>query len=274
MIDTLDPDAVVELEAEHEAMWSRCARVYVRSVGGLTGEAAEQLLDAAEVGDGTGLLDVGTGPGTVVGPALARGAIVSAIDLAPAMIDELRTRHPDVDATVANATSLPFDDASFDAVTMAFCLHHMAEPAAALTEAWRVLRPGARIAFTVWAPMDQLVAFGLGYAALDALPVELRAARGAALDNADPGDYPDLLARSGFADVNTREIALTWDVGDPTTVTDLFDRLLDLGSYGPDVPRTYAAAVTSIVHAWSARAGTTMAPNPAILVSGRRPAVD
>ena len=142
MIDTLDPDAVVELEAEHEAMWSRCARVYVRSVGGLTGEAAEQLLDAAEVGDGTGLLDVGTGPGTVVGPALARGAIVSAIDLAPAMIDELRTRHPDVDATVANATSLPFDDASFDAVTMAFCLHHMAEPAAALTEAWRVLRPG------------------------------------------------------------------------------------------------------------------------------------
>jgi SAM-dependent methyltransferase len=272
MIDTLDQDGVVALEAEHEQIWGRCAGVYVRCVEGLTGAATEELLDAAEVGDGTQLLDVGAGPGTVIGPALARGASVCAVDLTPQMIDELRTRHPGVDARVANATSLPFADESFDAVTMSFCVHHMAEPAAALTETWRVLRTGGRVAMTVWAPTDRLVAFGLGYGGLSALSVELQQLHGAPLDNAEPGDYPVLLTDAGFVDVTVREVAVGWDVSDPTTVSDLFDRLLNLGSYGSDVQRTYAAAVASAAQAWSTEAGTTLAPNPAILITGRRPA--
>ena len=173
MIQTLAPNAVTALEDEHRAMWGRLADSYAAGAEALTVGAVPAMLDAVGAGEGTVLLDVGTGPGTLIGPALARGAAVRAVDLSPQMIEQVRARYPDVDARVANGSDLPFPEGSFDAVTFTFSLHHMAEPAAALAEANRVVRDGGRIAYTVWAPEDRLVAFGLAFAALAELPVEV-----------------------------------------------------------------------------------------------------
>ena len=92
------------------------------------------------------------GPGTLIGPALERGALVSAIDLSPRMVAEAQARHPGVDIVVGDAAGLPHPDRTFDAVTLSFCLHHTADPGAVLAEVHRVLRPGGRVAFAVWAP--------------------------------------------------------------------------------------------------------------------------
>lgn len=45
---------------------------------------------------------------------------------------------------------LPFRSGSFDAVTANFVLNHVGDPAATLTELRRVLRPGGRLAVTIW----------------------------------------------------------------------------------------------------------------------------
>ena len=96
----------------------------------MTGAAAEATLDAAGVGLGSHVLDVGTGPGTLIGPALERGATVIALDLTEEMINQVRQRFPDVEARIGNASDLPFYPGPLDAVTLGFCVHHIAEPPA------------------------------------------------------------------------------------------------------------------------------------------------
>ncbi len=54
-----------------------------------------------------------------------------------------------------------FLQSGFDAVTINFGVLHLARPELALAEAYRVLKPNGRLAFTVWAPPPASRAFGL-----------------------------------------------------------------------------------------------------------------
>jgi hypothetical protein len=79
---------------------------------------------------------------------------------------------------------------------------HMAEPAAALAEAHRVLRGSGRLALTVWAADDRLVAFNLALAAVGDLGVDVAAPGAAPLDGADAGVHRQLLTAAGFENVD------------------------------------------------------------------------
>ena len=152
----MSEEVAVGLEAQNVAVWSRTASSYAVAAEVMTAPAAEPLLDAAGVGRGTALLDVGTGPGTVIGAAVRRAARVVGIDLSEAMVAAAQSRFPGVDVRVGNASalpfdSLPFDSMSFDSVSFAFCLLVLPEPDRALAEALRVLRPGGRVGLTSWA---------------------------------------------------------------------------------------------------------------------------
>jgi SAM-dependent methyltransferase len=46
-------------------------------------------------------------------------------------------------------------------------VHHLGDPDKFLTEAFRILRPGGRLAFTVWAEIAKLEAFGLFFGAVE-----------------------------------------------------------------------------------------------------------
>lgn len=89
--------------------------------------------------------DVGCGTGNVA-ELLARFVrSVKAIDLSEPMLDAAKRRLSDVDNVeflVGDATGMPLDDASVDAVTCVLVLHHLSDPTEALCEFRRVLRPG------------------------------------------------------------------------------------------------------------------------------------
>jgi SAM-dependent methyltransferase len=123
--------------------------------GGLA--ANDALALAARIGIGSKVVDLCAGLG---GPAryLAHryGAIVTGIELTPARVAgaaEL-SRRVGLDGQVrvleGNVMDLPLPDASFDAVISQEALLHVPDIARAFTEAYRVLRPGGRIAFTNW----------------------------------------------------------------------------------------------------------------------------
>ena len=158
MTQPFDPAPFHDFE---QAGWQRAAEHYPKAFGDLTSQAAGPLLDAAGVGAGTRLLDVGTGPGFVAGVAAERGAMVTGLDFSSAMIDEARRRHPSIAFREGDAESLPFDAEQFDAVVMNYGMLHLARPNAAIAEARRVLRPGGRYAFTVWGAPDLAIGFGL-----------------------------------------------------------------------------------------------------------------
>ena len=97
---------------------------------------------------GERILDVAAGTGTSSASLAKSGASVVAADFSPGMIEVGRARHAHVPNLVfveADATALPFDDESFDAVTISFGLRNVNEPKHALAEFLRVTKPGGRL---------------------------------------------------------------------------------------------------------------------------------
>lgn len=93
------------------------------------------------------VLDVATGTGLVAAELLRRGYEVTGVDQSPGMLAEARRRFGDaVELVEAPAEALPFDDASFEHLTVTYLLRYVEDPPAALAELARVVRPGGVVA--------------------------------------------------------------------------------------------------------------------------------
>ena len=145
---------------EHEG-WERVARAYAEAWPGLTAQFGERLLDDAGVGAGMRLLDVASGPGVVTRAAAGRGARAMGLDFSRAMVDVARAANPGIEFREGDAQELPFPAATFDRVVMNFGVLHLSDPDRAFAEARRVLRPGGRYGFTVWAAHERNRGMGI-----------------------------------------------------------------------------------------------------------------
>lgn len=105
---------------------------------------AVQLLD---VKPGERVLIVGCGTGLDL-ELLPRDAVVTAVDITPAMVERTRGRAESlglkVDARVGDTAALEFPDGSFDAVLLHLVLAVVPDPCGTAREAARVLKPGGR----------------------------------------------------------------------------------------------------------------------------------
>ena len=160
-----DQDAFREFE---RVGWDRAIDGYVDVLGPVTRQTVETTLDAAAVKAGTRLLDVRTGPGYLADGAARRGAEAVGLDFADNVIDLARRQVPGAEFHQGDAQVLPFADASFDAAVCGYGIIHVPDPEKALTEMMRVVRPGGRIAVSVWEGPTPDTGFGLIYAAVGA----------------------------------------------------------------------------------------------------------
>ena len=102
---------------------------------------------------GQALLDVAGGTGDISFRFLKRasGANATVLDLTESMLAEGRKRAENVGISgqlewvVGDAMALPFEDDSFDVYTISFGIRNVTDPQKALSEAYRVLKPGGRI---------------------------------------------------------------------------------------------------------------------------------
>jgi len=126
------------------------------------------LCDAAGVAAGQRVLDVACGTGAltvaVADRVLPAGAAFG-LDANPQMLAVARRKHAAIEWHEGRAESLPFNDATFDAVVSQFGLMFFDDRIAALREMWRVLRPGGRLAVAVCDALEH----SPGYASLAAL---------------------------------------------------------------------------------------------------------
>jgi SAM-dependent methyltransferase len=126
--------------------------VYDNFMGRYSTRLAVPFADAAGVGPGQDVLDVGSGPGALTAELVRRlGAEhVAAVDPAPQFVAAVRARLPGVDAQVGRAEELPFPDARFDTALAQLVLHFVTDADATAREMRRVVRPGGVVAACVW----------------------------------------------------------------------------------------------------------------------------
>ena len=112
----------------------------------------DELVERLLIRPGERLLDVATGTGEVAARAARNGADVTAIDIAPRMIELARQTQSDVDVRfdLGDVQALPYDDGAFDIVTSTFGAIFAPNHEAVARELSRVCRD--RIGLTVWKP--------------------------------------------------------------------------------------------------------------------------
>jgi SAM-dependent methyltransferase/alkylhydroperoxidase family enzyme len=158
------------------------------------------------------VLDIACGAGLAVELATGRGAECAGIDASRRLIEVARDRNPRADLRVGDMCELPWDDQSFDVVTSFRGI--WGTTPGAVAEAHRVLVPGGRIGITVWGHIKASPgAWALAPFALASQPKVANQAEMVALGR--PGAGEDLLARSGFVDIERIDIPFVWEFADP-----------------------------------------------------------
>jgi SAM-dependent methyltransferase len=148
--------AAVDFEAvktKQRATWGTGDYSVVGTTLQLTGE---MICEAVDIEAGQKVLDVAAGNGNAALAAARRGAVVTAVDYVPALLQGARDRATaeglTIDCREADAEALPFETGAFDVILSTFGVMFTPNQERAAAELLRVCRPGGRIGLVNWTP--------------------------------------------------------------------------------------------------------------------------
>ncbi|MGW7291969.1 class I SAM-dependent methyltransferase [Streptomyces xiamenensis] len=159
--------------------------------GALTPDDEDRYLRASVRPAPGPVVDVGCGPGrwtAVLAAAFGQDRVI-ALDSSPAMLDRVGALLPDVLRIRGDALRLPFTDASVGAVNCWNTLQALPDPALAITEAARCLRPGGTFTLLTFRPSPD--------------PVYAHFQRRLTVATFDPGEVVSWLTAAGLTVTDT-----------------------------------------------------------------------
>jgi ubiquinone/menaquinone biosynthesis C-methylase UbiE len=142
-----------DLKAKAQAQFGAASDAYATSNIHAKGESLPILVELIRPQPNWQMLDVATGAGHTALTFAPHVARIIATDLTEAMLTktaELATQRglTNIETKIADAETLPFDDASFELVTCRLAFHHFPNSRQALSEFARVLKPDGILGFT------------------------------------------------------------------------------------------------------------------------------
>lgn len=257
--------------------WERAPDAYHRYFGALTAQTIEALLDSVANTAGASLLDIASGPGYVAAAAKRRGWSPVGVDFSESMVALARKLHPGIDFRAGDAEALLFGDAEFDRAVMNFGILHLAQPDAAIREAFRVLRSGGRFGFTAWAKPEEAVGFRIALRAVEEFgnPNVPLPPGPPFFRFSDRDESRRVLESSGFVEVVILKLPLVWRLASPEEVFDAFynGSARTGGLLRAQTPAALAKVREAILKNASAftRGDHLVIPMPALVISARKP---
>lgn len=244
-----------------------------------------RLVADARLRSGMRVLDLGSGtgyPALLAAQTVGPSGNVTGIDLAEQMLEAARRKVAalklsNITFKAGDVTTLPFEAASFDAITTRFCLMFLPEIPKAVAEIARILKPDTWVAVAVWSapeknpylkiPIDVIKQFV-------ELPPPDPAAPGI-FRLANPGELASMLEQAGFSEVSDQEF-----LGDVRFVAaeDYYSSLMDIAApiqnlWAKVSPKQQTDAKQRIIHtAEQYRKGSVVAlPIAVRIVAAQKP---
>jgi SAM-dependent methyltransferase len=174
-------------------------------------ESLALLLSCLRLTGGESVLEIGCGTGAVTLPlaqAVGDQGRVVAIDIAEPMLDVARQRAGEsgmhnITLLLGDAQVMPLERATFDIATSRMGVMFFADPVAAFRNIGTALKPGGRLVFACWAPLEEnrhwLISYEIAQRHLGELAPE--DAKPGPLAFGDPAYVRRILAEAGFAEI-------------------------------------------------------------------------
>ena len=220
-----DPQQIIENQRQDwnrvAGAWEKWDRLFEEQAGYLN----HRLVADARLRQGHAVLDLGSGtgyPAILAAQTVGTSGSVTGIDLAGDMLAVAQRKAKrlgllNVTFHTGDATTLPFETASFDAVISRFCLMFLPDVPKASTEIARVLKPNRWFAVMVWTSPERNPRIGLSMAAMKQvfdLPPPDPTAPGI-FRLAKPGELAGMLQEAGLVDITEQEFLAEWSYESP-----------------------------------------------------------
>ena len=225
--------------AANGKLWGAAADDWAEIQEGTCLPVYESVFERVNLQPGAAYLDAGCGAGLAAQIAAGRGALVSGLDAAEALLAIARARVPQGDFRAGELESLPFEDDSFDLVTGFNSFQYAGSPGSALSEARRVAKRGGTVVVMTWGTPEGMEAASLVAALRPLMPAPPVGAPG-------PFALSEEGALRGFAEAAGLVPVELFDVDSPWVYADLATALRGLRSSGVAARAAANASVDAV----------------------------